>query len=52
MMRYLVAWLVLSSASPAFAAGTPVSEPSSFALVALGVLGVIVGRHGSRRKRD
>ena len=51
-MRCLVALLVLSSAAPAFAAETPVSEPSSLALVALGVLGVIVGRQGSRRKRD
>ncbi|MFA9199808.1 MAG: PEP-CTERM sorting domain-containing protein, partial [Cypionkella sp.] len=38
--------MLLAAASPARAAGTAVSEPSSLALLALGVLGVVVGRRG------
>lgn len=52
MMRFLSPVVVLLSATPAAAAGTAVSEPSSLALFALGVLGVIVGRQSSRGKRD
>ncbi|MGX7926595.1 PEP-CTERM sorting domain-containing protein [Tsuneonella sp. HG094] len=52
MMRLLLPLFVLLFASPAAAAGTAVSEPSSLVLFALGVLGVIVGRQSSRRKRD
>jgi hypothetical protein len=38
-------------AAPAFAeGGTRIPEPSSLALFALGVLGVIVGRQASRRR--
>ena len=45
-----VAFLV--SADPLWAAGIDIPEPSAMALVGIGVLGVIVGRHGSRRRRD
>lgn len=51
-MRHLLPLALLVSASPAIAASTAVSEPSSLALFALGVLGVIVGRQSSRGKRD
>ena len=51
-MRFLVALIVAFHAAPAAAAGTVVTEPSSLALFALGVLGVIVGRQTSRGKRD
>ncbi|MCT2558486.1 PEP-CTERM sorting domain-containing protein [Tsuneonella sp. YG55] len=42
----------LAMAVPAHAADTTVPEPSALALFGIGVLGVIIGRHGSRRKRD
>lgn len=51
-MRFPLALLLLFVATPAMAASTAVSEPSSLALFALGVLGVIVGRQTARRKRD
>ena len=51
-MRLVPAFLLLSLTSPAFAAGTAVPEPSSLALFGLGVLGVVVGRYGARRRRD
>ena len=42
----------LLQAAPAAAAWShPVPEPSDLALFALGVLGVIVGRHGFQRSR-
>ncbi len=44
--------ILLSIAAPAYAAGTAIPEPSTLALFGLGVLGVIVGRQGSCRKRD
>ena len=46
--------LALLAAAPAHAQGAAqVSEPSQLALVALGVLGVIVGRNAAkRRNRD
>lgn len=43
---------LLAIAVPAHAAGSAISEPSTLALFGLGVLGVIVGRQGSRRNRD
>ncbi len=51
-MRFALALMVLGFATPALAAGAVVPEPSSMALIGLGVLGVIVGRRGARRKRD
>jgi len=51
-MRLALAFMVLCFATPALAAGTAVAEPSSMALFGLGVLGVIIGRRGARRKRD
>lgn len=55
---FLAAFAILAAlafmivASPAYAATTAIPEPSSFGLFALGVLGVIVGRFGSRIRRD
>jgi hypothetical protein len=51
-MRSALFIVLLAAASPALAATTAVPEPSSMALFGLGVLGVIVGRQGARRKRD
>ncbi len=51
-MRFAFALLLLAVASPAAAATAAVPEPSTRALFGLGVLGVIVGRRGARRKRD
>jgi hypothetical protein len=46
-----LAFLVL--ASPAYAQGAAqVSEPSQLALVALGILGVIVGRNAAKRRKS
>lgn len=43
--------LVLLAAAPAHAQGAAqVSEPSQLALVALGVLGVLVGRKAAKRR--
>ena len=42
--------LLLLAAAPAHAAGTAVAEPSSLALFALGVIGVIVGRQSAKRR--
>ncbi|TCJ38360.1 PEP-CTERM sorting domain-containing protein [Parafrankia sp. BMG5.11] len=51
-MRIAISFVFLVIASPAMAAGTAVPEPSGLALFGLGVLGVIVGRRGARRRRD
>jgi len=51
-MRFALPLLFLAVATPALAAGTAIPEPSSLALFGLGVLGVLVGRHGARRRRD
>jgi hypothetical protein len=51
-MRFAIGLLFLGFATPALAAGTAVPEPSSMALFGLGVVGVLVGRRGARRKRD
>ncbi|MGN3973695.1 PEP-CTERM sorting domain-containing protein [Tsuneonella sp. SYSU-LHT278] len=44
--------LLASIATPAQAAQAMIPEPSTLALFGIGVLGVIIGRHGSRRRRD
>jgi hypothetical protein len=47
------ALLLLVLAAPAHAQGAAqVSEPSQLALVALGVLGVIVGRNAAKRRKS
>jgi hypothetical protein len=51
-MRFAIPLMLLCFATPALAAGTAVPEPSSMALFGLGVVVVIVGRRGARRKRD
>jgi hypothetical protein len=51
-MRFAIPLMLLGFGSPALAAGTSVPEPTSMALFGLGVLGVVVGRRGARRKRD
>jgi len=43
--------LLLCPVALAAADGTPVPEASSSVLFALGVLGVIVGRYASRRRK-
>jgi hypothetical protein len=51
-MRISITLGLLAVGSPAAAASTAVTEPSSLVLFALGVLGVVVGRQSSRGKRD
>ena len=51
-MRFAIPLMLLGFASPALAAGAAIPEPSSMALFGLGVVGVLIGRHGARRKRD
>lgn len=52
-MNRAFAMLVLFAAVPAHAQGaTQVSEPSQLALVALGVLGVLVGRNAAKRRKS
>ena len=51
-MWFAIPLMLLAFATPASAASATVPEPSSMALFGLGVLGVIVGRRGARRKRD
>jgi|GEM_PF-848779 len=45
--------MALATASPVLAAGggTEVPEGSALTLFALGILGVIIGRHGGKRSR-
>lgn len=50
-----LATIFACAASPAWAAplgagGTTVDEPAALALLALGVVGLIVGRHAARRR--
>ena len=51
-MRFAIPLMLLGFATPALAAGVAVPEPSSMALFGLGIMGVIIGRRGARRKRD
>lgn len=49
--RILATCFLIAAAAPAYAQGaTPVSEPSQLMLVALAVLGVIVGRNAAKRR--
>lgn len=49
----LSALVLAFAASPALAqTSTSVPEPTDLALFALGVVGLIVGRQGARRRRD
>ena len=50
MNRALIAALILVPAPAYASAAAQVSEPSTLALVDLGLLGVIVGRNVSRRR--
>ncbi|MCP5397050.1 MAG: PEP-CTERM sorting domain-containing protein [Sphingomonadaceae bacterium] len=51
MQRLLVPTLLITVATPAHAGGgIPVPEPSNLALFALGVIGVVLGRYGARRR--
>lgn len=50
-MNRVIPLLLLIAATPANAkAATQISEPSHLALVALGILGVIVGRNAAKRR--
>lgn len=53
-MRFLLPLAFAFLASPALAAaknGAQVSEPSNIALFGLGLVGLVVGRYVSRRRR-
>jgi hypothetical protein len=51
--RILLAFLLtLTTATPALAQSSAVPEPSSLLLLGLGAAGVIIGRHGGRRRKD
>jgi hypothetical protein len=53
MKRLFVIFLALAAAPAQAQGAAQISEPSQLALVALGVLGVIVGRNAAkRRNRD
>lgn len=52
-MLRMIPSVFLLIASPAFAAGSSgaaVDEPAALALLALGVTGLIIGRHVARRR--
>lgn len=44
--------VALAAATPAFAQGLAIPEPSTLALFGLGVAGVIIGRRGGHSRRD
>ena len=46
----ILALALVVLASPAHAEATKISEPSDLALFALGVIGLIIGRRGGRRR--
>ena len=51
--RLIPALILLLSAAPAFAAASaPVPEAPAASLFALGLLGVIVGRRASMKRKD
>jgi hypothetical protein len=51
--RTLPVLILLLAATPAFAqTSTAVPEPTDLALFALGVIGLVIGRQGARRRRD
>jgi hypothetical protein len=52
-VKHALALVLLVVAAPAYAGGAAqVSEPSQLALVALGILGVIVGRNAAKRRKS
>lgn len=45
--------LLLAFSSPSMAqAASAIPEPTNLALLAMGVIGLLVGRHAARRRRD
>ncbi|MGB7372570.1 hypothetical protein [Pontixanthobacter sp.] len=52
-MRFILPLVLAVLASPALASasGARVSEPSNIALFGLGLVGLVVGRYVSRRRR-
>ncbi len=52
-LRGMAALLLLCATSPALAAAsTAIPDPTDLTLFALGVSGLIIGRYGSRRRKD
>lgn len=52
-MYRVIAFIVLSAAAPVHAQdAAQISEPSHLALVALGILGVIIGRTAAKRRNS
>ena len=52
MDRMIAAAALLLMASPALAeGGTAIPEPSNWALFAMGVAGVLIGRFGARKRK-
>ena len=52
LSRFAAPALLLAAAAPAWAfAGAPVPQPADFALFAVGVIGVLIGRRGARMRR-
>lgn len=51
-MRWLIPLILMAIATPAWASGSAITEPSSMALFGLGLVGVLVGRHYARNDRD
>ena len=50
-MRILATLVLLLVPAPALAAGAAIPEPSTSALFALGVIGVVIGRQAAKRRR-
>ena len=50
-LRFLILSLVFVAAPVAAADGIQIPEPSNMALMALGLVGLLVGRHAARSKR-
>ena len=52
LSRFAAPALMLVAAAPAWAfAGAPLPQPADFALFAVGVIGVLIGRRGARMRR-
>ncbi len=50
-LRLLILALLIVAAPAAAADGIQIPEPSNMALMALGLVGLVVGRHAARSKR-